>query len=238
MNDRLEAQTKQRFASEVFWHFVGRKAKEDIDQSYQILLGILRNGLKVGPEPEPFIYFDPDKKEKETRYGYPVSCLTDIPLKDLAIHAERYGTVAIGFHKERAIEVGFNPVLYVNTYSHLFPRFMKHTREIAEFLVANNTQLAEEFDEMLRILGSVAKHGDLKANPVDNRQLDEGQLNNFYYEREWRSVYDWDFKPSDVCAVIVHSDQMAEELRAILDKESIRLTKTTPILPFRMVYRL
>ena len=120
MTERLIAQAKQRFASEILWHFVGRGHKESPEESYKILLCILKDGLKVGHENVEFKYQDQEMGELVTLWGYPVSCLADIPLKDLPIHAERYGTFAIGFHKEKAIENNFNPVLYINKYSILF----------------------------------------------------------------------------------------------------------------------
>jgi len=91
---------------------------------------------------------------------------------------------------------------------------------------------------MLLMLGSLAKSGDLKAEPTDNKELDEFQLNNFYYEREWRSVYPWPFKPSDVALIIVDDEEMVEELKNDIETKQLRVNKNIPILPFRMVYRL
>ena len=238
MDDRLWAQTKQRFASEILWHFVGRKTKDNPESSYTTLISILKDGLKISKEPSEFRYKDPNTNNQVTRWGYPTSCLSDIPFKDLIIHAERYGTLAIGFHKERAIDNGFNPVLYVNTYSSMFARFMSDIKELEDHLLQSDKEKYDKFQEMLLMLGAVAKSGDLKANPIDNRQLDEFQLNNFYYEREWRSLYDWPFEPNDVALIIVHDDEMVEEFREDIEKEKLRANKKTAILPFRMVYRL
>ena len=41
-----------------------------------------------------------------------VCCLADIPIMHLGYHAERYGKVAIGFHRLAAIKHGFHPVFY------------------------------------------------------------------------------------------------------------------------------
>jgi hypothetical protein len=185
-----------------------------------------------------FKYLDPDAGGLATRFGYPVSCLSDIPFKDLVIHAERYGTLAIGFHKESVIDNNFNPVLYLNTYSFLFGRFMEHVEELEAYLRKVDKDRSAKFQEMLLTLGSLAKSGDLKVNPEDNKALDEFQLNNFYYEREWRSVYDWEFKASDVALIIVNNDEMVEDLRKDMEKGNMRVSKSAPILPFRMVYRL
>jgi hypothetical protein len=238
MTERLWAQMEQRFASEVFWHFVGRECKNDLGESYQKLIRILENGLDVGKNNIEFKYLDNDAREIVTLWGYPVSCLADIPFKDLHIHATRYGTIAIGFNKDSAIDNNFNPVLYVNTYSYLFTRFMKHRKELEEYMAKGDKEKFEKFEEMLLTLGSLAKSGDLKANPIDSKELDEFQLNNFYYEREWRSVYPWKFKSSDVALIIVNDDQMVKDLRNDIETKQLRIDKSTPILPFRMVYKL
>jgi len=237
-DERLWIQTKQRFASEIFWHFVGRTTKDDPDASYTTLISILKNGLKTSKSNMEFKYKDPTTGEWVTRWGYPASCLSDIPFKDLIVHAERYGTLAIGFHKEKVIENGFNPVLYINTYGSLFPSFMSHLKELEDYLLKTDINKSEKFQEMLLMLGSLAKSGDLKANLIDNIRLDEFQLNNFYYEREWRSLYDWEFKSSDVALIIVHDDEMVEDLKKDIETEQLRANKKIPILPFRMVYRL
>ncbi len=238
MTERLWTHFEQRFASEVFWHFVGRECKDDIEESYKRLISILENGLDVGKKNVEFKYKDDETGEMVTLWGYRVSCLSDIPLKDLHIHAKRYGTTAIGFHKESAIENNFNPVLYLNKYSHLFYRFMKHRKELEEYMEKADRDKFEKFREMLLTLGSLAKPGDLKANPSDSKELDEFQLNNFYYEREWRSVYPWKFEPSDVALIIVNDKQMVEDLRNDIETKQLRVDKNIPILDFRMIYRL
>lgn len=238
MTERLWAQMEQRFASEVFWHFVGRECKDNLDECYKRLIGILENGLNVGKNPVEFKYKDNGTGETVTLWGYPVSCLADIPFKDLHIQAKRYGTIAIGFNKDSAIDNHFNPVLYVNTYSYYFARFMKHRKKLEEYMADGNEEEFEKLKEVLLTLGSLAKSGDLKANPIDSKELDEFQLNNFYYEREWRSIYQWKFKSYDVALVIVNDDQMVKDLKSDIETKQLRIDKSTPILPFRMVYKL
>ncbi|MBI2985792.1 MAG: hypothetical protein HYY45_03385 [Deltaproteobacteria bacterium] len=234
ISNRLLAQLKQRFASEVLWHFVGR-GKSD-HESYQILLSILRTGLKVGEKNE-FKFVDPATNEIQTLWGYPVCCLADIPLKDLHIHAERYGRFAIGFHKESAISSNFNPVLYINQYSSVFHHFILRRNEVEGYLERTNSDIAGKFQELLLLLGSVTKSGDLKANPVAALMLDEMQLNNFYYEREWRSIYNWDFQKDDV-AILIMPDETLDDFRKDRKRGDLRIDEDTPILPFSMVYRL
>jgi hypothetical protein len=115
----------QRFSSEILWHFVGRSHTDNPQKCYDILLSILREGkLNLSSEPEPFIYHR-QIGEKEELYGYPVCCLADIPLKDLLLNSMRYGEFAIGFHRKKAIQNNFIPVLYVPQKSWIIDHYLK-----------------------------------------------------------------------------------------------------------------
>ncbi len=233
-SQKILTQLKQRFASEVLWHFVSRE-KPDED-SYQILLSILKTGLKVGPQKEQFKVFNQKTKNVEVLDGYPVACLADIPLKDLHIHAERYGSFAIGFHKASTIVNGFNPVLYVNQYSSIFHKFMELIGETAE----NSTASAEthqQYNHLRHWLGSIAKSGDLMASPQADPKLDHLQMNNFYYEREWRSLANWDFKPEDVALILLPEAKLTDFVK---DRKlsGLKVSETTPVLPFNLIYNV
>lgn len=234
MNKRLLTQLKQRFASEVLWHFVGHN--ESDEKRYERFISILKTGLNVGNDAEPFKYIDKKNQKMTTLWGYPVSCLADIPLKDLLIHAERYGHYAIGFHKESAIDNNFNPVLYVNQYSGYFDKFMD-LRDELQVLLSTYETISKKLQEFLLLLGSVAKSGDIKANPVADIRWDEMQLNNFYYEREWRSIWPWLFKKSDIAMIILPDDKI-ERFVADRDKGELIIDRTVPLLPFSMIYKL
>lgn len=234
-NQRLLAQLKQRFTSEVLWHFVGRN--KDEATSYNFLLSIMQSGFNVGKKNEEFKFWDGKASKWVTLWGHPVSCLADIPLKDLHIHAERYGRFAIGFHKESVINNHFNPVLYINQYSFLFHRFIELRNEVEAYLDKMDKSMSDKFQDLLLLLGSIAKAGDLKADPVNDPNRDELQANNFYYEREWRSICSWDFKKEDVAVVILPDEYIAKFLN---DRETmkLRIDSMTVMLPFSMVYRL
>ena len=234
-NERLLAQLKQRFTSEVLWHFAGRR-KTDEEQYYS-LLSILKNGLKVGEKNEEFKFIDPKNKKFVSLWGYPVSCLADIPLKDLLIHAERYGKYAIGFHKESAIDHEFMPVLYVNQFSGFFRRFIELRNEIENYLKTADVEISNKFEELLLLLGSIAKSGNLKANPINDINWDDMQVNNFYYEREWRSLRDWDFRKNDV-AIIILPDERIENFTKLRNQHDLRIDESIPVLSFSMIHSL
>ncbi len=231
---KILTQLKQRFASEVLWHFVSREKSDD--DSYQILLSILKTGLKVGPQNEEFKFYNPETKKVEMLYGYHVTCLADIPLKDLHIHAERYGSFAVGFHKASAILNGFNPVLYFNQYSSIFHKFMELIEEIDEG-AKRFPESYEKYDRLRNLLGSIAKSGDLMAAPQADAKLDHLQTNNFYYEREWRSLGDWDFKSEDVALILLPENKIKS---FITDRQNsgLKVSETTPVLPFNLIYNV
>ncbi len=237
IGDELSAQLDQRFASHVLWHFTGRLNFRE-NENYNRLVSILGSSLRVGPKPPAFTYFVPSLTETKTQLGYPVNCLADIPFKDLIVHAKRYGRCAIGFHRNAAIQHGFTPMLYTNQYSPDFQRFMQ-TRDAIEDLVAQlkDTELSSKIDELLYYLGSIAKAGLLDMAPRSDDQFDaEDPKNNYYYEREWRSIREWNFSAEAVAAVMLPGhmlEKFAEDRKA----RNLKVTAQTAIIPFDMIWR-
>lgn len=231
---KIDTQLKQRFSSEILWHFVSRNKSES--ESYSILLSILKTGLKAAQQTESSVLNMRTRKFPAATKGCTAACLADIPLKDLHIHAERYGKFAIGFFKSKAIANGFNPVLYVNPVSPVFIRFQKLRDELRKRLKkSGKDEWLQKLDDLLDTLGALSKSGDLLRAPKTNPRLDQTQKNNFYYEREWRSTGDWDFGPEDVAMIILPETKLDQFDR---DREisQLRILRTTTILPFHMIY--
>ena len=112
--------------SKILWHFTGgpvwngmdhRPSRElkPAEDGYKALVGILTSKeLRLGRSPERLdvtlptverLGIGPDKqhiyKEDVRPYLFmPVCCLADIPIMHLSYHADRYGKVAIGYHRE------------------------------------------------------------------------------------------------------------------------------------------
>jgi hypothetical protein len=238
MDDLFNQHVFQRYSSEVLWHFVGRKEKDDPSKCFQILLSILQDGkLRLGSEPEPFVYHN-QKASVENFIGYPVCCLADIPLKDLPLHSMRYGEFAIGFHRESAIRKNFIPVLYVPQKSWIIDYFLKIRGELEVFLQDASPEISEKFQEFLLLLGSIAKPCNFFGNLEDDSTKDKLQMNNFYYEREWRSIYEWDFSPDDVAMIIAQDAEMAKTLKEKLQSGNIKAKDIVPILTFDMIFKI
>lgn len=124
--------------SKILWHFTGgpswdkglkkqKKNPKSINEAYEILIKIINTSqLKISDYSElvkvtiPEVnYFNRKTRTREKKFlveriieSSPVCCLADIPIQHLDFHSERYGKVAIGFHRESAIASDFNPVLY------------------------------------------------------------------------------------------------------------------------------
>ena len=187
----------QRFSPQVLWHFTGYNKPPD--KAFEILQNIVKDKtLKISQRSTHIIMPSENK-----RWGYKSSCMCDIPFKDLWIHTRRYGEFGIAFHKASAILIGaFNPVLYVHK-NHIW---FKHVEKLSAELMAlslPHDEIKNKLDEFLTLLGTYVKSGDLLNKIHLDPSFDEEQTNNFYYEREWRSAYDYNFEPDHVVAFIL-----------------------------------
>lgn len=220
----------QRFSTKVLWHFTGYN-KADIE-SFQILKNILSTKiLQISQKSDGVIM-----PSGQVRGGFPVACVCDIPFKDLKIHTLRYGQYGIAFKKESAIRRGhFNPVFYVQHDHHLF----KHAEKLLDIFDnedTNNQEMNKALHEYLMLVGTYAKRSDLTRKiSIGEVALDKEQNNNFYYEREWRTAYPWNFQKEDVAAILlpqVHLEEMKEFIN--LNNE-IKSFNSIPLISHEMV---
>lgn len=209
----------QRFSTKALWHFTGYH--KPLPQAFNILKKIvLEHTLRIGEHPEAIIM--PNGKHR-TCYRY--SCMCDIPFKDLRIHMSRYGLYGIAFDKQRAIIHGnFNPIMYVHKDAFLFSRAGKVLEEIDK-LIKPHAELSKNLREYLNIVGVYIKRSNLTADiSISDPIVDKEQNNNFYYEREWRSAYDWKFGCDDIIAVMVPNLHLAETRTLLQEHQLDRAT--------------
>ncbi len=232
--DYFETHGRQRYVSEMLWHFPGRHKNDPL--AFKILKSILQEQkLRRGPE-EKLLYYDPHKNKREILGAYPVCCLADIPLKDLPFHADRYMRFAIGFHKRSALKAGFSPVMYVNQSSQAMQHFFSLCKSLEKSFGKKRKNGSKEFQDLLLTLGSFVKSGLLSQPPKNDPKLDKYQLNNFYYEREWRALEDWRFKPEDVALIIVEDKRYVEFMK--LRKTIFSRYASTPALKYSMLHQI
>jgi hypothetical protein len=172
---------------------------------------------------------------KEERYGFRYSCLCDIPFKDLRLHLNRYQAFGIAFHKKVAIEKGhFNPVLYIHK-DHIFFRYAEEILPQIEGLASTNPELAQILEKYLNMIGTYVKRGDLTSEIYFSHRIDEEQNNNFYYEREWRSAYDWNFKNDAVTTIMMPLNYIARFKESIKNSEGEAIFKDMPIISAELI---
>ncbi len=217
----------QRFSSHVLWHFTGYGKSHD--SAFSVLKSIVAEStLRVGMKHEPIHM--PDQK---TRYGYPVACMCDIPLADLRIHIERYGPFGIAFFKEAAVQFGhFNPLLYLHKDSPIFGHATKLVGEL-ENTISRSDPLYKPLQGLLMLLGSFSKRSDLNHPAIPSPEKDIAQDNNFYYEREWRTIRPWKFSDSMVAAImlpVAYIPRLREHLQGRLGTCSVISSEMVGVL--------
>ncbi len=213
MNEIDLSLTLQRFSCRALWHFTGYK--KDQEEAFDIQCKILESSLlKVAKYPEPILMPNGDEK----RWGLPVSCVCDIPFKDLLIHMVRYGQFGISFHKNDAVTEGlFNPVLYLHKKADFFDRSSSLLNTIEKNIDQKNPAF-ETLQEFLSLLGSYTKRSDLLHPATIDTKKDESQNNNFYFEREWRSTHDWDFNDKSIAAIMMPSSYICRFRKKFEDR--------------------
>jgi hypothetical protein len=225
----------QRFSSEVFWHFTGLRGAGD--EQFRRLVSILRSGLKRSDSPQRILAADDSRRGRaeylETR---PAICLADIPLKDLPIHAARYGNCAVGFKKKSVVKNDFHPVWYVPLPSKNWSRMRRLAGKLDASLDARAADLRGDFNEFVDRVTAFVKTFD-PSFLHDSPSKDSAGLNNYYYEREWRSLRDWNFAPQDVAAVLIPRHRMGD-FRKQERAGGLRLTDETAVIPFELVFGL
>lgn len=172
----------------------------------------------------------------------PVACLADIPIMHLGYHAQRYGKIAIGFHRDAAIRHGFNPVLYTLQHSRVIRSIYEgfgemqffDTDPIREALMELEaaTMLSElpHADQTMRaidraisainleVVGLVtaaeATLNSLRRLLAFSKTFGENEFGSIYCEREWRSTKNFAFALDDVAMVVVPRNSEGESYYA------------------------
>lgn len=219
----------QRFSTNVLWHFTGYNKSEG--ESLATLKKIIEEKrLRVGKYRAEVLMRSGIK-----RWGHPCSCMCDIPFKDLRIHTSRYGKYGVAFDKIKAIKDGkFNPVLYIHK-DHIFFDYTEN--ELLPFIdMLTSVKVAgEKLSEYLFLLGTYIKRSDLTAPlSIGNPIVDDLQNNNFYYEREWRSAYDWDFEKDDIETIMVQRKNI-KDIRDFLEKHEM---SDVPVVTYEMLLKV
>lgn len=230
-------QSKQRYYSNIYWHFTGSPIGVDWGRCRKPKDILLQGKPRPAHEALETLFSILESKKllatcteriSEKLSTQPFCCVTDIPLMDLDLHTEYYGEVALGFNCAR-IHRYFTPVLYFP--SHHFPRKW-HTAPGPNLVVDDFDDLdTQEFDASqlsndkfgLTLKGPqlLLFASEIDSKNIDRYFVDHLKITNFsprigesfYQEREWRHTGDFLFEGGSVEAVIVpkHLKRRAQE---------------------------
>jgi hypothetical protein len=271
--------------SKILWHFTGgpkwneaedcqEKQKKPICDAYAALIEILMSkNLRIGQYKEvlraifPRVpHLDPTGQHviestnlTFTAKSSPVCCLADIPIMHLDYHAERYGKIAIGFHRESAIRHDFNPVHYLLNSSAILHSLCN---ALAEIGATDDRRLNEYKDGILTtdlaacdpippnvtpefLAGKMIDIATFAMNRLNNgalfmrhvlafiKSFNSAEFGTIYCEREWRSIDPFNFEYSDVSMIVLPrrgDDALDYYERFVKQAETLGVPKTVSIV--------
>jgi hypothetical protein len=209
----------QRYVSPELAHFAGRGKSEE--EQYVTLLAILRSrtlksrGLNEGSVgPGGGLVVNPTAP-LDDMFTTQVVCFCDIPLGDLALHAEKYSHFGLAFSKDFLLEQGANPVFYVAD-----SQLGRPVSGAVEAVFGNERSRKALFDKAFRVLESFVKlepesvtasaglwsfigwYIGCFIKPFDPKK-EETDPENYYMEREWRVLGKVEFELDDVVGVFL-----------------------------------
>ncbi len=140
------------------------------------LLSILKNTFYPRYCYEDFDLVD-SPPQRFCDVAFPMVCFCDIPLSQLSVHINTYGSYGLGLAKEWGIRKGLNPVIYFSKNSLL----AKNIEILTDVFVWQNDPLASAFGETMFYFkpykGTFYRGGRAVKSNV-----------RFYDEHEWRYV--------------------------------------------------
>ncbi|MEZ8804262.1 abortive infection system antitoxin AbiGi family protein [Vibrio splendidus] len=239
--------------SKILWHFTGgplwdseenKQLKELKPTScgYDALTSILESRqLRVGSYKEVVKVIIPIKRKYNPTLGKveeiknyeamvsssPVCCVADIPLQHIAYHSNRYGKIAIGFHRDSIVNASFNPVMYTLDNTELVNSIYKGYSSLSEL---ETREAIRENDSLQYEINDLVFEHDLPHTPdassVENeldyiekarkittesyerflayiKTFQQDEFDSIYCEREWRSTSSYNFDLSDIAIIIL-----------------------------------
>ena len=220
MEDHNEEESG-KYASQYLTHFVGKE--KDAETAFRILCKVIKDRrLLPGGSEENWagnLSVSPNSPFSGNRLFNPgMVCFCDIPLtKMLRIHTQKYSCFGLAFDKEWAAQHrGASPVFYLAEGScltdHRYPDGHPHrgtTRKEFFNLAAHDwlTDLASRGG--IRAVAYLSRADNmllwyvLSYCKFFDETLDGSHENNYYMEREWRTIGQVKFEPSDIARVVL-----------------------------------
>jgi hypothetical protein len=222
--------TDQRYVSNELSHFVGSKSLNNVQEQYSVLKTILRNERITHDPNAPHtkgietmgLYGNINGSfASNTMYNPNMVCFCDIPASDLAIHTAKYGVCGLSFSKEFLAEKGVVPVFYTTKNAaaefdepakRLEILFDRITRCNQDELPPELKQLLTDNPNAVREIKYFLHFKIFSYIQCFDCSLNDGDPKNYYFEREWRSLYDIEFVLDDVQRIFIPM-QMSKQFR-------------------------
>ena len=169
--------------------------------------------LGIGPNKTHIV-----QESTRTFLAMPVCCLADIPIMHLGYHANRYGKIAIGYHRESVLQAGFSPVFYQlhnsialqSLFQTIFcldivcgfdPAYDSGADSEAKPEGESSDEHYEQFTNRMRA-GALtqAKKSAVKLAAFI-KTFEEREFSSIYTEREWRSISPFNFEHDDISMI-------------------------------------
>jgi hypothetical protein len=221
--------TDQRYISNELSHFVGRKLIGDIKSQYSVLKNILDTGSIRHDPQTPHTNGQRSMGLTHNLHGSFVTntmyipsmvCFCDIPTSDLAIHTAKYGVCGLSFSKEFLNGKGAAPVFYIEKKEAAeFDKIAKSFNILIERIFrCDQDEMPTSVQSLLPNKNAVAQIENFLGFKIFGYiqcfdcGLDDGNPKNYYFEREWRSLYDVEFNLNDVQRVFIPAE-MSKQFR-------------------------
>lgn len=247
--------------SKILWHFTGGPLWNDVTnkqltelkpaiKGYDALKAILASKeLRVGQYHEIVKVIVPEKRHYDVKNrkvvilnnhpvtvkSKPVCCVADIPLQHIDYHSNRYGKIAIGFHRESIIKAGFNPVMYTLENTALLNSIYQG------YSAVDDVDPYSAVSEMESLQDKI--YNTLEENDIDDyidtscvvreldwidsahkrlnesfsnflayiKTFDSTEFDSIYCEREWRSTINYSFSLNDIAIIVLPREQEGEQ---------------------------
>ncbi len=146
-------------------------------KTQEALHGIIKEGFKLKYCKETFDLFGHDDV-----VHVPMVSFCDIPFSQIKNHVNDYGPFGIGLSKAWALKMRLNPVLYIQSNSHLANSYYNM------MLILHRKEKEGVLDKDARRLGSEIIRYVKKYEGMLEREGKPAELRRFSDEREWRFV--------------------------------------------------
>lgn len=225
----------QRYVSKELTHFVGRGKleKEQFSLLIEIIKSKWITHFPHDPNISGNLSINTSTIFSDNdMYNPQMTCFADIPIEDLSMHMNKYSTFGLSFSKDFISNAGGNPVQYLAKKAKVKRRVKKkNSYEYFEKDI-NKSEYYNEMIKKYQLLFSEFNNLASKANEkpgvsflekeiqdlesffnfhvfsffkfFDHSKADD-DLDNYYFEREWRIIGNLNFKSSDIKTIFLPS---------------------------------